>query len=206
MKITENTLDMLRSDLSEHISEKRLSHSLAVEQEIFQLCKLFELSDTTTMKLRAAAILHDITKQKNTEEQIVLCKEFNLRISNDDVRSPKVFHSLTGAYTAKKLYPEFIDRTIFNAIKYHTTGKENMSIEEKLLYLADYIEPTRDFPDCIKLREYFYSASEFNSKHLFCTLLLSFDMTLANLTEEKCYIHPATIKARNGILYELSEI
>jgi len=202
MKITENDLEFLRSELSKFISGKRLTHSLAVEKEAENLGKLFKMSADTVRKLRACAILHDITKEKSTDEQISLCGEFGHTVSVEDINSPKVFHSVTGAYLARKLYGKYVCRTVFNGIKYHTTGREKMTLFEKLIYLADYIEPTRTFEDCVKLREYFYNTEEFTEEHLNDTLLLSYDMTIKNLLDEQMCVHSATVKARNYLIFE----
>ena len=206
MKITENDLEFLRSELGKFISGKRLTHSLAVEKEAETLGKLFKMSKDTVSKLRACAILHDITKEKSTSEQIELCKEFGYKVSIEDINSPKVFHSLTGAFLAKKLYGSYVCKTVYNGIKYHTTGREKMTLFEKLIYLADYIEPTRTFEDCVKLREYFYGAKEFTLEHLNSTLLLSYDMTIRNLLDENMCVHSATVKARNYLIFERNSL
>ena len=206
MKITEKDLEFLRTELSKFISGKRLTHSLAVEKEAENLGKLFKLPKNTVNQLRACAILHDITKEKSTAEQIALCEEFGYKVSIEDVNSPKVFHSVTGAFLAKKLYGSYVCKTVYNGIKYHTTGREKMTLFEKLIYLADYIEPTRTFDDCVKLREYFYSAQDFTLEHLNNTLLLSYDMTIRNLLDENMCVHSATIKARNYLIFERNSL
>jgi predicted HD superfamily hydrolase involved in NAD metabolism len=132
----------------------------------------------------------------------MLCEKHGIHVSDEDLECPKVFHSLTGAYESKLIYPDYVDDEIFDAIKYHTTGRENMTLFDKLIYLADYIEDTRDFPDCIRLREYFYGKPA-TLRHLNETLLLSFDMTVRNLIDENFPIHPTTLKARNAIIKEL---
>lgn len=202
MKISKNDIDFLHSELSKYISGKRLTHSLAVEEEAARLGELFALSDVTIKKLRICAILHDITKEKNTEEQIKLCADLGYKVKAEDICSPKVFHSITGALLAKKLYGDMVCKTIYDGIKYHTTGREKMTLFEKLIYLADYIEPTRTFEDCIKLREFFYSTDKFTEEHLNNTLILSYDMTIKNLLDEGKCVHSATIKARNYLICE----
>ena len=176
MKITESVLLLLREELSKHIQGKRLEHSLSVEDEAAELGRLYGLTDESLMKLRAAAILHDITKGIGLDGQIDLCKKHGIPIRSDDMDSPKVFHSITGAEVAKSIFPDYVDEEIYSAIKYHTTGRRQMTLFEKLIYLADYIEKTRDFPDCIALREHFYSAAP-TENHLNETLLISFNMT-----------------------------
>jgi nicotinate-nucleotide adenylyltransferase len=201
--VTEEDLIRLRGELNKFISGKRLSHSLAVEEEVAELAVLFGLSENNSNRLRAAAILHDITKELSVDGHLELCKKHSLEVTEDDLKSPKVFHSLTGAYEAMELYPETIDRETFNAIKYHTTGRAGMTLFDKLLYLADYIEKTRTFTDCVKLREYFYSKPA-SVGHLNKTLLISFDMTLKNLEDEGQFVHPSTLIARNAIAKEIT--
>lgn len=207
MKITESVLDEMRNEITKRLNGNRLTHSLAVEQEAYALGTLFDFDDERLNALRAAAILHDITKALTVTEQIDACEKRGISLTLDDIKSPKVLHSITGASVARELFPEYVDDTIYNAILYHTTGKNGMSLFEKLIYLADYIEPTRTFSDCVELRSYFYESDTLpTEKHLNKTLLLSFDMTLRNLLEEKHYIHLRTAEARNGILNELSKL
>ncbi len=207
MKITEAVLKEMREVLSEHISGHRLEHSLSVEGEAQMLASLYGMSEEETMKLRAAAILHDVTKAKSTEEQLALCKEFGIELSEDDKRSPKVLHSVTGAEMARRLFPDYVDDEICDQIRYHTTGRKGMTLGEKLLYLADYIEPTRTYGECMHLRGLFYEADTLpTEKHLNKILLYSFDTTLRVLLEEKLYIHTRTVETRNGILADIARL
>ncbi len=199
-EINETVLDGIRSILPEHISGKRLLHTLSVEAEAEALGKLFRLPDEEIYKLRCAALLHDITKEKKLDGQIELCKRFGIDYTDEDVRSPKVFHAFTGAFLARELFPELVDDVIFNGIRYHTTGRENMSLFEKLIYLADYIEPQRTFEDCVKLRKLFYSTEKFDQEHLDRIMLLSFNMTLSCLIVENAPMHSATVRARNALI------
>ena len=201
--ITESTLAKLREDIKEFINGKRLSHTYAVEEEIANLGLLLGFGSEDVLRLRAAALLHDVTKQLTKDEQIALCNEHSIPITDDETSSPKTLHAITGAFVAKQKFPEIADEEIVSAIRYHTTGKADMTLFEKLLYLADYIEATRDFSDCVTLRNYFYSASA-DMLHLNRTLLISYDMTLKILIEEGARIHPLTCEARNSIIKELS--
>ena len=200
MTLSNEALDFLRGEISKQISGKRLLHTYAVENEIKRLGEIYGFNETEMLKLRASALLHDITKEIPTDGQIEFCKQRGIKITDDDKRSPKLFHSLTGAYLSRELYPDLVDDTVFGAILYHTSGRPNMTLFEKLLYLADYIEETRTFPDCITLRDYFYSTKEFTEEHLNKTLLLSYDMTVKNLIDEGKTIHPTTVSARNYLI------
>ena len=73
MTLAEKALSELRERIKEHISGKRYSHTLAVEKEISHLCEIFSMSEQETFTMQVAALLHDITKEKNTEEQTALC-------------------------------------------------------------------------------------------------------------------------------------
>ena len=204
--ITEEALSQLRERIKEHIGGKRYSHTLAVENEITRLCGIFSLSETETSVLRAAALLHDITKEKKTEEQIALCKESGIPFGEIECASPKVFHALTAETVIKKQFPEYALDEILSPIRYHTTGRENMTLSEKLLYLADYIEETRTFPDCVTLRKEFYSVSDpSENSHLDDVLIASFKMTVRNLLDEDAPIHPATRASLNSLLTHRKE-
>ncbi len=200
MQLNENSLIFLRGEIEKKMSKKRLLHTFAVEKEISTLGKLYGFDKNGITKLRVSALLHDITKEINIDGQISYCKQYGIKITKDDLKSPKLFHSLTGAHLARQLYPDIVDKTIFNAIRFHTSGKPNMSMFEKLLYLADYIEETRVFADCVTLRNFFYSSKEFTLEHLDKTLLLSYDLTIKNLLDEVRPIHPKTIAARNSLI------
>ena len=199
--ITEDALCLLKEQIKEHISGKRYSHTLAVEKEMAHLCRLFSVTEEETFVLRAAALLHDITKEKNTEEQISLCIKGNISFGNIEKASPKVFHAMTAEVVIKERFPEYAVENILTPIRYHTTGRENMTLGEKLLYLADYIEETRTFPDCVALRKEFYGVSDpAKDGHLDSVLITSFKMTVQNLLDENAPIHPATIASLNSLL------
>jgi nicotinate-nucleotide adenylyltransferase len=157
IEITESMLDDLRGHIASKMSPKRLRHTLAVEDMVARLCALF--CPEETMKLRAAALLHDITKELDTEAQIALCQKFELPVSQADRLSPKTFHARTAAALIAAEYPTFADSTIVDAVRWHTTGRVGMTLTEQLLYLADYIDASRTFHSCVVLRRYFWGAA-----------------------------------------------
>lgn len=205
-KVTEKSLSELRERIKEHISGKRYSHTLAVEKEIARLCGIFSMSEQDTLTMQAAALLHDITKEKSTEEHTALCIKGNIPYGEVELSSPKVFHSMTAEVVIKECFPEYAVEEILSPIRYHTTGREDMSLGEKLLYLADYIEETRTFPDCVTLRGEFYGVADPSEKgHLDEVLITSFKMTVRNLLDEDAQIHPATIASLNSLLTHRKE-
>lgn len=198
-----------RIETSGIMDGRRLSHTLGVSDECRRLARLFGFTPEDELRLAAAGLLHDITKQKSPEEQIGLCRRYGISYPEGAEHSPKVFHGWTAAALALDEYPEFCDRGMARAIYEHTTGGENMSVFSMLLYLADYIEPGRTYEDCVRLREYFYSGAEGKGgddlhTHLLHTLLLSFDMTVRALLDEGEEIFPTTAVARNSVIRQLA--
>lgn len=190
----------LRDVVSTFMQTKRLIHTFGVEEEAIALGQIF--LPEKTEKLAIAALLHDITKELDTESQIGLCMEYGIEIGENPV--PKLFHAKTGCeFARRKFGTEIVDDEIYYGIYYHTTGRANMTLFETIIYLADYIEKNRKFGDCIKLRKYFYDNLvgcdniEQKKALLRKTMILSFDMTIENLIEENRLIDFDTVRARN---------
>lgn len=194
--------DALRKEIVNFVGEKRLPHVLGTEKECLELAGIFGMSDADREKLAFAALLHDITKSFSPEEHEQFAESRHICLPAANTDSPKTLHAVTGAYMAEELFPDDADETVFSAIRWHTTGKAGMTLTEKLMYLADFIEPTRTFPDCVRLRGYFYSRIGENDKNavLDSTLILSFDMTVTELISSGQPIHPDTVAARNCLI------
>jgi len=199
--VTAEMLDELRNIVSTMMDERRFSHTLGVEREAEALGKLFLPFEV--MRLRAAALLHDITKQYKTEKQLKICEEFGIIISDGLRASPKLFHALTGSLVAKRDLSEYADEEMIGAVRWHTTGRAGMTLFESLIYLADYIEDTRTFEDCIILRKLFYMniekarTEEEKLEVLRRTMISSFDMTMKQLIADGAPIDRDTVEARN---------
>ena len=120
------------------------------------MATLFELSKKDTEILYTAALLHDVTKEKTPDEQITLCRVYQIEYTKTDLLTPALFHAKTGAEHALKLFPNQTCQTTAELIRTHTTGCVNMTVMQKLLLLADGIEETRTHESLIKIRNYFY--------------------------------------------------
>ena len=179
------------------MSEYRYNHTLSVAKECENLAHLFNIDEKN---LVISAYLHDITKEMDIQEQIELCKQFGFEPDQDTLNSPKTLHSFSAPFLIKKDFPEYATDEILIPIKYHTTGRANMSLNEKLLYLADFIEPTRKFAECIKLRNSFYSSNDDLQKKLDRVILDSLKYTIDELNEKKQFIHSETIQAYDFLL------
>ena len=203
---TEDMLDALRTKIGASMSEKRFRHTAEVEQMAIRLGELYAPSDIPM--LRAAALLHDLTKEYQKDRQLMICSQKNIPLTKEDVYAPKTLHARTAAALIPDLYPEFATEELLSCVRWHTTGRRNMTLCEKLIYLADYIDLSRTFADCVTLREYFFcpnllamsDAERFS--HLRTTLIMSIDMTIRALLEEGTPISPDTVEARNQLAIE----
>ena len=203
-KYTEEMLSSLRERVGAVMSEKRYIHTLEVEKMAERIGKIY-LPEKTDL-LRAAALLHDITKERTLEEQIALCEKYGIPYTETDLLSPKIFHAKTAAAQIPEKYPEFADGEVISAVRWHTTGRADMKLTEKIIYLADYIDQSRNFEDCVRLRAHFWSAHFSNmndaekARHLRTVLRMSYDMTISALLEEERLIDMNTIEARNSLI------
>lgn len=138
-----------------------------------------------------AGILHDVTKALTGEQQLQLCDRFSLPVTDFERAHPKLLHAKTGAAVAAGIFGENED--ICRAIWYHTTGCAEMTTLEKVIYLADYIEPTRAFDGVEQLREAVW-------RDLDEGMLLGLDMTLEHLREQGQPQAVDSIRAREWLL------
>ncbi len=204
--ITETMLDDLRGLVLQSMSQKRFLHTVAVEDMVSRLCALF--CPEETLRMRAAALLHDLTKELRAEEQEQLCEQYGLVNTPLDRLSPKTYHARTAAAKIEAEMSAFADPIIVNAVRWHTTGHAGMTLTEKLLYLADYIDLSRTYPNCVILRRYFFGGDPEKlsiadrEALLRDTLILSYDMTIRDLLEEGLPIAEDTVRARNELVSE----
>lgn len=207
IKISDSMLDELRKRIKPYLKEKRYSHVLGVEREAAALGEIY-LPDCVN-ELRASALLHDITKKLSPEEHILLSRELNITLSDEELKAPKLLHAKTGAALAERDFPEYACQKVISGIRWHTTGYAGMDMFQSIIYLADYIEDTRTFEDCVILRRFFYEkiakSESYAEKYkvFVMTMVKSFDMTIKCLIEECGFIDRNTVEARNLFVAEL---
>ncbi len=143
--------DWMRHKAYTMLREKRIPHVAGCE---YEAVKLADRWGADPDKAREAAILHDITKKEELTEQLILCRKYGIITDNAEESNVKLLHAKTGAALAKDLFAS--DDDIYEAIFWHTTGKKDMSLLEKIIYIADYIEPSRDFEGLDILRRLAY--------------------------------------------------
>lgn len=208
-RITETELENLRITVGGMMSPKRFRHTVAVEAMAERLAGLF--CPEETMRLRAAGLLHDITKEWTDEAQEAYCLSHGLTVTDTDRVSTKLYHARTAAVRIAEEFPQFDDPVIVNAVRWHTTGHRSMTLTEELLFLADYIDESRTYENCVLLRRYFFGADPANMngaarlRLLRDTMLLAYDMTVRDLLDEHRPVAPETFDARNELLLQATQ-
>lgn len=165
-------LSWLREQAYSMLDEWRIAHVAGCESEAIELARRW---GEDPEKAAEAGILHDITKRLSYEEQLNLCEKYDIMCDSAELAAPKLLHAKTGAALARDLFG--VPDDIYNAIRWHTTGKPDMTLLEKLIYLADYIEPSRDFDGIDRLRELAY-------EDLDRAMVLGLTMTMAEIREK----------------------
>ena len=161
----------------------RVAHVLGCRDEAVKMAAHWGEDVTNAAR---AGILHDITKVLDGPLQLTLCAAYDKVLNDFSRKYPKTLHALTGSLVAEKIFGE--NEAVVEAICNHTTGRANMSTLEKIIYVADYMEPCRDFPGVEKLRELAYS-------DLDAALKLGLEMTLAHLARQGNEVSPESREA-----------
>lgn len=175
--------EWLRQQAYAMLKPKRIAHVRGCEEEAVRLALRW---GADIEEAAEAAILHDITKKLNLREQLILCDKYGIIPDTLEAASEKLLHSKTGAAIAGERFGA--SDGVYEAIKWHTTGKADMSLLDKIIYMADYIEPNRDFEDVDTLRELAYT-------DLDAAMVLGFEMSLADLARYGVPPHPNTLEA-----------
>lgn len=181
--------DEMRKDILSRLRGYRYEHTLGCERAARKLAERF---GGDVEKAGFAAILHDITKHLSAMEQLNLCEMYGIIPCAIETKEPKMLHGKTAAAIARQEYGAPED--VCAAIACHTTGKTGMALLDKILYLADYIEETRDFPGVEKARA-------LAQVDIDCALLYCYSETLTDLISRGKLIHSDTIGAYNDMIF-----
>lgn len=209
--------------IEERLSPDRFAHSLRVVEKALDLAKqakkwqeanycglsrsILSKSGTSNSiedcsldldKLRLAALLHDYAKDMPKKELLSIALQHGLIISEVEKVQPDLLHGAVGAFLCRRDFGlTAADEEVLHAIRYHTTGCEKMSLLDKIVYLADLLEPGRTFAGVDELRR-------LCEDDLDAGLLFAFDGTLQYVLTRKLLIHPLTVQARNGHLLDMN--
>ena len=183
--------------LKENLSDERYIHSLSTAKTAKELAQNFGENQE---KAELAGLLHDCAKEYSYEKMLKIVRENNLDVSEDEIAARKVLHAPVSAYVAKTLF-NVNDDEILSAIRFHTIGKIDMTNFEKIIFLADKIEPeTRTESYFEELRQ---ELNKTNS--LDATLFLCSKMTIRSLVERNLRINSQTIDLYNYLLKQVQK-
>ena len=165
------------------LDPKRVAHVLGCRDTAAELARIWGANETDAAR---AGLLHDITKALDGPLQLTLCDEYGTILGDFSRRYPKTLHALTGSLVAKRIFGE--NDAVVSAICSHTTGKANMNTLEKIIYVADYMEPCRNFPGVEKLRHLAVT-------DLDAALKCGLEMTLEHLARQGNEVSPESREA-----------
>ena len=161
----------------------RVAHVLGCRDTAVMLARRWGADETDALR---AGLLHDITKALSSPLQMELCRAYGVSLSEFSSRNPKTLHALTGSLVAQRIFGE--NPAVVKAIASHTTGKANMTTLEKIIYVADYMEPNRNFDGVEAMRQ--LAVTDLDG-----ALKMGLEMTLALLREAGREVSPESAQA-----------
>ena len=188
------TIDNYKKIMRERLSEKRFLHCLNVSKEAVFLAKKYGADEK---KAELAGLLHDIMKEEETSRQFEIFDEYNIELNEIEKITPKLWHAMSGAYYIKNVL-KIDDDDIFNAVRYHTTGRNNMSLLEKVIFVADFTSFERDYDGVEEIRKVAY-------KDLDLGVIEGLAFSLKSLALDKKAIHNDTIEGYNYMILKQKE-
>ena len=178
----------LYNDVKNILSEKRFKHTEGVIKRALEYAEIYNVNIEDT---KIAALAHDIAKELPQEEAFELVKKYNLELDEIEKVNFNLVHSKLGAEIVKEKYG--FNEDIINAIRYHTTGRENMSILEKIIFLADATEENRSYKELNSLVEMI-------KNNIDDGMLFTLKWTFEDITNKKYLLHLDSVKAYNFLV------
>lgn len=177
--------------IKERLSPKRYLHTCGVVDAAYDLAIRYGADPDQAC---LAGWLHDVTKECSIAEQLQMCEQFHIELTEQEKRSPKLWHAKTAAgYAQMQLGID--DPMVLDALRYHTTGRADMTVLDKIVYLADYIEVNRTFEGVEQVRALLHEGLD-------AMLLQAMKQTIEELLEKAVPIHPDTFLCYNQLVSE----
>lgn len=173
-------MDQLETVTVNLLNPNRVKHVLGCRDTAVELARRWGADETDAAR---AGLLHDITKALDGPLQLTLCRAYGKILDDFSQKYPKTLHALTGSLVAERIFGE--NKAVVSAICHHTTGCAEMNLLDTIIYVADYMEPNRDFPGVERLRRLAYS-------DLTGALRLGLEMTLDHLKGQGSEVSPQT--------------
>ena len=176
-------MEQLEAEVTKLLKPQRVPHVLGCRDTAVLMARKWGANETDAAR---AGLLHDVTKALDGPLQLNVCSAYGQPLDEFSRKNPKTLHALTGSLVAQRIFGE--NEAVVAAICSHTTGKANMNTLEKIIYVADYMEPNRDFPGVEELRHLAFT-------DLDAALKLGLTMTLDLLKEQGREISPESQQA-----------
>ena len=177
------TMEELEAEVIALLNPNRVAHVLGCRDCAMELAKRYGENETDAAR---AGLLHDITKAIDGPLQLTLCAEYGIVLDTFSKAYPKTLHALTGSLVAERIFGENED--VVRAICHHTTGRANMTLLEKIIYIADYVERNRNFPGVEEMRAMAYT-------DLDRAVLMGLESAVAHVKRQGQGLAPATLEA-----------
>jgi predicted HD superfamily hydrolase involved in NAD metabolism len=185
--------EMIQQLMQEMLGHKLYRHSLAVAEEAVSLACRYGADQN---KAFTAGMVHDYAKRYSSDLQVTKAEQYGIRLDRITGLERKLLHAPVGAYLIKEELG-ITDREIISAVAYHTTGSPGMKLLEKIIYLADYIEPGRSFKGVGEIRK----ASHCNLDQ---ALLLAVENAIKSVLDRNLLLHPRSVAFRNELVEKLT--
>lgn len=183
------TREEMKIKLKDSITKKRFIHSLNVMELAAELAAAHGIDQE---KAAIAGLLHDCAKNIEADELLRLCEEYKIDVNDVERLQPKLLHGKVGAVLASKEYG-VTDKEVLDAIEHHTLGRENMTTMDKIVFIADYVEPGRDFEGIEELRKLAFV-------DLDRAIIVSLENIMKHIMTKGLLIHPVAVLARNDLI------
>ncbi|MDF2521432.1 MAG: hypothetical protein K0R84_2060 [Clostridia bacterium] len=180
--------------LQQTLSEKRYKHSVQAAETAKKLALSF---GADANKAYIAGLVHDCTRETELAVQRSMLETLGISVDSMTYQASELLHAYSAEYVLRNEF-KINDEEIITAVRSHTTGRENMTILDKVIFLSDVIEPSRSFPGIESIRQH-------SKSNLDEALMAAFDSSIRFLLEKKSLIHPNTFYARNYILEALQK-
>ena len=177
------SMEELEAEVVALLNPNRVAHVLGCRDCAVELAKRYGENEVDAAR---AGLLHDITKAIDGPLQLTLCAEYGIVLDTFSRSFPKTLHALTGSLVAERIFGE--NENVVSAICHHTTGRADMTLLEKIIYIADYVEANRDFPGVEEMRAMAYT-------DLDRAVLMGLESAVAHVKRQGQGLAPATMEA-----------
>ena len=208
MLFSTEELEFLYNKVKESMSDYRFEHTAGVERAAIALGELY--MPNRIDELRAAALLHDITKELSDDTQNDLLSKCGFELTVNERLSKPIHHSYTAPIVIKRDFPEYATENVLSAVLKHTVLDPEISLFDEIIYVADFIEESRSYKACIEMRDYVISSltdnTEKNTMLIHKATLKILDFTLDFINKKGLYVVDKTVLAKEALELKIRQI